>query len=126
MAEIYKSGEDYLECILVLTNRNGSVHSVEVATALGVTKPSVSRAMSTLRQKGYIVFEADSAIKLTEKGYDVASKILERHEILTEFFMGLGVDKPVAQNDACEIEHVISEDSFAQIKSLVLEKRLQK
>lgn len=113
---IYQSGEDYLEAILVLKNRNGSVHSVEVANALGVTKPSVSRAMSNLRQEGYIIFESDSAITLTEKGYAVASKILERHELLTQFFMVLGVSKETAQKDACRIEHVISDETFAKIK----------
>ena len=113
---LHESGEDYLEAILVLQEKKGIVHSIDVAQHLGYTKPSVSRAMSILRASGHIVMEKDGQLKLTEEGMQVASRIYERHRLLTDWLMHLGVSPQAAAEDACRIEHDISEETFQCLK----------
>lgn len=113
---VHESGEMYLEAILVLSKKNGHVRSIDVSEYLGYSKPSVSRAMSILRTGEYIVMEADGAITLTEKGQEIAEKIYERHTILTELLVKLGVSPETAAADACKLEHAISDESFRAIK----------
>lgn len=109
---IRKSGEDYLETVLMLAERTGSVHSVDVAAELGYSKASVSVAMKKLRQDGYLTMEADGELHLTEPGLEIAQRIYERHRILTNFFVSLGVDPEIAAEDACKVEHDLSEETF--------------
>lgn len=113
---VHESGEMYLEAILVLSKKNGHVRSIDVSEYLGYSKPSVSRAMGILRTGEYIVMEADGAITLTEKGQEIAEKIYERHTILTELLVKLGVSPETAAADACKLEHAISDESFRAIK----------
>ena len=118
--KMQESGENYLETILILKNRNGYVRSVDIANELSFTKASVSRAMSILRKAGLIVMEKSGNIVLTESGFARASAVYERHTVLSDFFRKvLGVDPETAVQDACRIEHVISEESFEQIKQYV-------
>ncbi len=112
---IRKSGEDYLETILVLAERTGSVHSVDVAAELGYTKASVSVAMKKLRQDGYLTMETDGELRLTQTGLKIAQRIYERHRTLTNFFISLGVDPEVASEDACKVEHDLSEETFQRL-----------
>ena len=114
--KIYESGEDYLEMILMLQKEKGYARSIDVAAALGVTKPSVSVAMKKLRENGYIEMDAEGFITLLPPGEEVARRISERHELLTEFFVRLGVSREVAAADACKIEHDLSEETFQKIK----------
>ncbi len=121
---IYESGEDYLETILILQQRTGYVRSVDIATELGYSKPSISRAVLILKTNGYITVEPSGQILLTEEGYRKASSIYERHLILHEFLeKTLGVDADTADADACKIEHVISEQSYQKLKEMVISKR---
>ncbi len=110
--KIQKSSEDYLEAMLMIRERRGFVRSIDVANLLGVTKPSVSYATKRLRENGYISMDPDGFITLEESGLAIATEIYERHKILTEFFMQLGVDEGTAREDACRIEHDISRESF--------------
>lgn len=115
-----ESGENYLETILILRERNGTVRSIDIANELGYAKPSVSRAVKLLEKKGLIVMEHNGELVLTEKGLEMANAIYERHRIISEFFVDiLGVDKISADMDACRIEHVISETSFNKIKEFI-------
>ncbi len=114
--KIQKSAEDYLESILVLQNRNGYVHAVDIANELEFSKPSVSVAMKNLRENGYIAVDRNNEITLTEKGRQIAETIYERHTLLTDWLKALGVDPAIAAEDACRMEHVISAESFAAIK----------
>ena len=116
--EIHKSAENYLETILLLEKRLDSVRSVDVANELGFSKPSVSIAMKNLRENGHIVMDGKGAIVLTDSGRQVAEIIYERHTLLTDFFVSLGVDYETAAEDACNMEHIISPKSFAAIKAL--------
>ena len=109
---IRKSSEDYLETILMLKERTGAVHSVDIAAELNFSKASVSVAMKKLRENGYILMEHDGQIELTEEGMKIASSIYSRHRILTQFFIQLGVDPAVAAEDACKVEHDLSEETF--------------
>ena len=118
---LHQSGEDYLEAILALEEEKGSVRSIDVARHLGYSKPSVSRAMANLKASGHIVVEEDGRLKLTEEGQRVAKEIYERHKLLTEWLVGLGVDKEIAAEDACRIEHVISQESFDSLRRHVQE-----
>ncbi len=111
-----ESGEMYLETIYVLRKDKGFVRSIDVGTELGYSKPSVSRAMGILRDGGYIKVAQDGGITLTEAGLEVAERTYERHTVLSELFMKLGVDEENAVNDACKIEHVISSTTFAALK----------
>lgn len=113
---IKESAENYLETILVLKNKNGYVRSIDVATHLGFSKPSVSVAMKSLREDGYITVEADGSIELCEKGLKIAEEMYERHNIIASALMALGVDEETALEDSCRIEHRISKQSFDKIK----------
>ncbi|MDR3072207.1 MAG: metal-dependent transcriptional regulator [Clostridiales Family XIII bacterium] len=115
---IHESGENYLETILVLKTRNGSVRSVDIANELGYSKPSVSRAMSILRNEGLIRIDSGGKIELTDIGHKAAEDIYERHTRIAEFLQKtLGVDKKTALGDSCRIEHVISDETFRLIKT---------
>ncbi|MBR2930556.1 MAG: metal-dependent transcriptional regulator [Clostridia bacterium] len=116
---LQESGEMYLETILVLSNKNTVVRSIDVAEHMGVTKPSVSRAVGLLRDGGYIIMDKSGYLTLTPLGLEVAEKMYERHKILTDFFVSLGVPEEVATEDACKIEHHISEETFEAIKRRV-------
>ena len=113
---LQESGEMYLETILILTNKNKIVRSLDVAEYMGFSKPSVSRAVNLLKSGGYIVVDGNGYLILTDIGREVAEKIYERHTILTEFFISIGVNEETATDDACKIEHDISDESFAAIK----------
>ena len=113
--EIHQSAEDYLEAILMIKERKGYVRSIDVATQLGVSKPSVSYATKRLRENGYISFNEDGMISLTDSGMEIANKIYTRHKLLTNIFIKLGVKEEIAAEDACKIEHVISHDTYVAI-----------
>ena len=115
--QIQESGEMYLETIHVLLKQNGYVRSVDVAEHMGYSKPSVSRAMGLLKSGGMIKIAADGAITLTEAGISVAEKIYERHTLLTKLLVTLGVRPETAAEDACRLEHAISDESFEAIKN---------
>ena len=108
--QIHESAENYLETILVLTRRNGHVRSIDIASELSFSKPSVSVAMKNLRTNGYIAVDGDGYITLLEKGMEIAEKIYERHTLISDWLIRLGVDPQIAAEDACRIEHVISEE----------------
>lgn len=115
MAKIQESGENYLETILILQKRNGSVRQIDVANELGYTKPSISNAMTILRQSGYITDDAEG-LHLTKAGQALAESIYERHQIISAMLIQLGVDETIARTDACRIEHVISQETFEKLK----------
>ena len=114
---LQESAEMYLETIYVLSQQKSFVRSIDVAERMGYSKPSVSRAMSLLREGGYITVGGDGALCLTENGTAVAKKIFERHTVLSSMLMALGVDEETAAADACKIEHVISDTTFEAIKN---------
>lgn len=118
---IYKSGEDYLETILILSRRNGNVRSVDIAHELNFKKSSVSVAMKNLRLNNYITINDNGYILLTESGLEIATKIYERHTILTDFLKSIGVNEEVAAKDACKIEHDLSSESFDALKKFISE-----
>lgn len=120
---LQESGEMYLETIYILTKKNHDVRSLDVAEYMNFSKPSVSRAVRLLKQGGYITVDPDGYLHLTDLGKEIASKIYERHTLLTEFLMRLGVDQETAADDACKIEHDISDKSFEAIKRHVNEKK---
>jgi Mn-dependent DtxR family transcriptional regulator len=113
---IQESGEMYLETILVLSQEHPFVRAIDVGEAMGFSKPSVSRAMGILKNEGYIIVEKDGGIKLTPSGKAIAEKIYERHTVLTAGLVKLGVPEEIAAEDACRIEHVISDETFAAVK----------
>ena len=113
---IQESGEMYLETILILS-RKGPVRSIDVSEYMGYSKPSVSRAVSLLKSGGYLTMEDNGFLHLTEAGQELAEKIYDRHTTLTEALLSLGVDRESASEDACRIEHVISDASFQAIKA---------
>ena len=115
---IQESGEMYLETILRLSQTSGHVRAIDVGEEMGYSKPSVSRAMSILKQGGYIVIESDGSIVLTDAGREIAEKIYARHTLITNFLISLGVDEKTAAEDACKMEHSISDASFEAIKKL--------
>ncbi|HBD00388.1 MAG TPA: DNA-binding protein [Lachnoclostridium sp.] len=117
--KIQESAENYLETILMLKKRNGYVRSIDIAEELDFSKPSVSVAMKNLRENGYIGIDENGHITLQEKGLEIAEKIYERHTLLSEWLIALGVTPKTALEDACRIEHVISAESFAAIKAHV-------
>jgi Mn-dependent DtxR family transcriptional regulator len=119
---IQESGEMYLETIYLLTNKNGKVRSIDVCEELGYSKPSVSRAIGILRKNEYIEVDKKGYITLTELGKNHAKKIYERHTIITEFLIKLGVDAETASEDACKMEHIISDSSFEAMKSFFADK----
>lgn len=114
--QIRESAEDYLEAILILSKKGGGVRSVDIATMLGVSKPSVSHAMKLLREDGYIAMDRYGTVTLMEKGEVIAARIYERHTVLTKMLEGLGVSPAVAKADACKMEHDVSDESFEKIK----------
>ena len=116
-----ESGEMYLESILVLSQKDEPVRSMDVAKYLGVSKPSVSRAMAILKNGNYVEIDSLGHITLADAGRRIAEKIYERHVVLTEFFERLGVDKQTAEEDACRIEHVISDEAFDIVKAHINE-----
>lgn len=116
---IHESAEDYLEQILMLLEKKGHARSVDIAAGLNVSKPSVSVAMKKLRENGYITMGEDNCISLTDKGYAIARRIYDRHKTLTRFLTQLGVPEDIAMEDACRIEHDISEESFAAIRGQI-------
>ena len=113
--KIQRSAEDYLETMLMMKEQHGYVRSIDVAEHLGVTKPSVSYATKRLRENGYITMDADGLITLTDQGMEIASRIYERHRVLTDLLIGLGVSPETARADACKIEHDLSEETFSAI-----------
>ena len=116
---IQESGEMYLETIFVLSKEHSNVRSIDIAEHLSYSKPSVSRAMGILKTGGYITMDALGSIHLTEEGEKIAAKIYERHTLITTFLEALGVDKETAAEDACKMEHVLSDKSFNAIKDHV-------
>ncbi len=114
---IQESGEMYLETIFVLSKERSFVRAIDVGEHLGYSKPSVSRAMSLLKTGGYIVVDTNGAISLTEEGLALAQKMYERHLLISKLLAALGVDAQTAADDACKIEHVISDVSFEALKS---------
>ena len=115
--KIQESAENYLETILILHRRLGAVRSIDIVNELGFSKPSVSVAMKNLREKGYITVSPEGSISLLPAGQAIADKIYERHTLITDLLITLGVNPEVAAEDACRVEHVISEESFAAIKA---------
>ena len=111
-----ESAEMYLESILVLTQKQGEIRAIDVAHHTGYSKPSVSRAMGLLRKNGNITVDENGFIFLTDQGKQIASDILERHRVLSGLLVKLGVDQETAAEDACRIEHVISDDTFLKLK----------
>ncbi|WP_312645599.1 metal-dependent transcriptional regulator [Hydrogenoanaerobacterium sp.] len=122
--KIQESGENYLETILILKNKHGAVRSIDIAAEMDFTKPSISRAMSLLRENGYVTMDKSGLIELTESGYAIASNIYERHQLLTKYLIALGVEESVASADACRMEHVISQQTFDKIKEHAHKKEL--
>lgn len=121
--QIQESGEMYLETIHVLYKKTGAVRAIDVSEHMGYSKPSVSRAMGILRQAGYIEVDRNGYITLTDSGLEVANRMYERHTLLTKLFTSLGVDEETAVDDACKIEHHISEKSFEAIKKFIEERK---
>ena len=117
--KVHESAENYLETILILSQRNGNVRSIDIANELAFSKPSVSVAMKNLRTQGHIVVDNDGYIKLTESGRKIAETIYERHTLISNWLVHLGVPAEIAAEDACRMEHVISPESFAAIKAQV-------
>jgi len=113
---LLESGEMYLETILVLQQRNSKVRSIDISEEMQFSKPSVSRAIKLLKTNGYINVDAQGYITFTEKGKEVAEDIYDRHQVLTECLMFLGVSEELAAKDACKIEHDLSKETFAAIK----------
>lgn len=114
---LYESGEMYLESILVLTKQGKKVRAIDICEYLGYSKPSVSRALGILKKSGHVISDKGGYLFLTDTGRAVAEKIFERHRILTEVLISIGVSPEVASDDACKIEHHISDESFEAIKS---------
>ena len=117
---LQESGEMYLETIYILSQKSSCVRSIDVADHMGYSKPSVSRAMGILKQAGYVTTDKDGFLTLTESGLDLAHKIFERHMVLTRLLTSMGVSEATAAEDACKIEHVISEESFEALKERFL------
>ena len=114
--KIQKSAEDYLETMLMLQEERGYIRSIDVADHMGVTKPSVSYAVKRLRENGYITMDPDGPLHLTETGLAIARRIFERHELLIRVLTALGVSPETAREDACKIEHDLSDETFAAIR----------
>ncbi|OON99855.1 MAG: DtxR family transcriptional regulator [Epulopiscium sp. Nele67-Bin004] len=117
--KIQESAENYLETILVLGNRHGAVRSIDIATEMGFSKPSVSIAMKNLRTNGYIEVDDRGHIVLTNKGNEIAKKIYAKHTLLIDLFTHIGVSPEVAEQDACKIEHDLSEETFEKLKEFL-------
>ncbi len=121
MMKLHASGEDYLEAILILQKQKGesAVRSIDLAQHMGFSKPSISHAVGVLRDGGFLVMDKDGFLHLTERGREVAEKIYERHRFFTEQLIAAGVDEATAEQDACRIEHAISDTSFEKLKKKI-------
>lgn len=117
--KILESSENYLEAVLMLKEEKGAVRSIDIVRLLGFSKPSVSRAMALLRENGYVTVDHDGFINLTESGLEVASRIYERHRLLSKWLTALGVSPDVASEDACRVEHDISDETFEKLKAFI-------
>ena len=113
---IYESGEMYLETILILSKTLNEVHAVDISAEMGISKPSVSRALGRLKDENCLIIDASGRIAFTEKGRSIAEKIYERHQVLTQMLVSLGVNEAAAAEDACKIEHDLSDETFEKIK----------
>lgn len=118
--QIHQSAEDYLEAILILKNQKGAVRSIDIAIFKNYSKPSISRAVSLLRENGYLLVDKDGYITLTDSGMEIASKIYERHELIRKWLMHIGVPEEIAAEDACKMEHDLSTVTFEKMKEFVL------
>ncbi len=118
--QLQESGQMYLETILILSKKSNSVRSIDISEYMSFSKPSVSRAVNLLKDGGYILISKEGYITLTALGREIAEKIYERHTILTKCLIALGVSEETAAEDACKIEHDISDETFAAIKSHVI------
>ena len=118
---LQESGEMYLESIYVLSKSQGTVRSIDISEYMGYSKPSVSRAVSLLKNGGYITMDNDNLISLTESGLEIAQKIFERHTLIANLLIRLGVSEKVAAEDACKMEHAISDESFEAIRRHMIE-----
>lgn len=123
MMKIQESAENYLETILRLKDEKGMVRSIDIARAMNFTKPSVSRAMSLLRTNGYIQMDKEGWIILTDSGMEIASRIYERHKFLSSWLEAIGVTPEVAAQDACRIEHDISQETFQMLRQYIEERK---
>lgn len=117
--ELYASGEDYLEAVLILQKQNGMVRSVDLARFTGYSKPSISHAVKVLREGGFLIMDEEKYLHLTNTGQEVAEKIYEKHQFLTTYLIELGVNPLQAEKDACKIEHIISEESYQKLREAV-------
>lgn len=115
--QIHESAEDYLEAILMLQERTGAVRSVDVANLLDFTKASVSVAMKKLRENGYVELDQEGFLLLTQTGREIAARVYDRHRVLTDFFVSLGVSPEVAVRDACKVEHDLSQETFEKLQA---------
>lgn len=122
---LQESGEMYLETIYILSKENPTVRAIDVSEYMGFSKPSVSRAMGLLKDSGYITTDGGGYISLTDAGMQIAEKIYERHTLLTDMFVSLGVDRETAARDACKIEHVISDNTFSALKQHFGQKKIE-
>lgn len=120
---LHRAGEDYLKSILILKQKNGVVRSLDVARALNISKPSVSRAIRLLKDGGFLLMHEDRTLTLTDAGHEVAQAVYEKHRVIKDGLISLGVAPDVADQDACGIEHVISRESFEALKSLWAHRR---
>ena len=118
--KIQESAENYLEAILQLQDEHGTVRSIDVVQHLGFSKPSVSRAMSLLRENGYVLMDRDGLLTLTDAGREIAERIYERHKLLTRWLISLGVEPDRAAADACRMEHAVSNETFEKMKAHIL------
>ena len=116
---IHQSAEDYLESILVLQEQYGQVRSIDIVNLLGYSKPSVSIAMKKLRENGYISMSPDGLITLNESGLEIARRVYSRHQVITKLFVMMGVSQEVAAEDACRVEHDLSQETFEKIRDFV-------
>lgn len=116
---LLESGENYLEAILMLSKTQNEIHAIDIVNQLGYSKPSVSTMLKKLKENGYLTIDESSHIHLTPTGYEIATKIYERHTTLTDFFKSIGVASNIAELDACKIEHDLSNETFEAIKNLI-------
>ncbi len=123
---MHESGEMYLENILILSNEREFVRSIDICEKMGYSKPSVSRAVNLLKKDGYIVVDGKGYITLTDNGKKIATNIYERHKILTDALLSLGISKDTASSDACKVEHFLSEETFTAIKKHVISFKTKK
>lgn len=122
---IHQSAEDYLETILVLQEKCGQVRSIDIVNRLGYSKPSVSIAMKKLRESGYISMSPDGLITLNESGLEIAKQVYSRHKVITELFVLMGVSEEAAAEDACRVEHDLSQETFERIRDFVRQSELK-